>query len=80
MVPVAELSVEDVLITHELENRAPKKTDYLQEKIALQELAAKMADRPDAVLPRFVELAMTMTGGCYRLCGSAHRRRSCVRG
>ncbi len=54
---------DDVFITDELTKRAPKKTDYLQEKLALQDLAARMADHPDEVLPRFVELAMRMTGG-----------------
>ena len=52
----------DVFITDELTGRAPKKTDYFQEKLALQDLAARMADHPDEVLPRFVELAMRMTG------------------
>lgn len=53
----------DVFITEELGRRAPRKTDYLQEKLAIQELAASMADRPEEVLPRFVELAMKMAGG-----------------
>ncbi len=58
-----EIPVADVFITHELDRRAPKKTDYLQEKLALQELAARMADQPEGVLPRFVDLAMEMAGG-----------------
>jgi two-component sensor histidine kinase len=58
-----EPSVADVFITDELARRAPKKVDYLQEKLALQDLAARMADEPEAVLPRFVDLAMEMTGG-----------------
>ena len=58
-----ELPVADVFITHELYKRAPKKTDYLQEKLALQDLAARMADQPEEVLPRFVDLAMEMAGG-----------------
>ncbi len=58
-----ELAVADVFITDQLFRRAPKKVDYLQEKLALQELAARMADAPDEVLPRFVDLAMEMTGG-----------------
>jgi two-component sensor histidine kinase len=53
----------DVFITDELARRAPKKADHLQEKRALQDLAARMADDPDEVLPRFVDLAMRMTGG-----------------
>ena len=53
----------DVFITDELARRVPKKTDYRQEKLALQDLAARMADSPDEVLPGFVTLAMRMTGG-----------------
>jgi two-component sensor histidine kinase len=55
--------VADVYITGELEKRAPKKTDHLEEKRALQDLAARMANQPEEVLPRFVDLAMQMTGG-----------------
>jgi PAS domain S-box-containing protein len=55
--------VTDVFITDELDRRAPKKTDYLQEKLALQDIAARMADQPEEVLPRFVDLALEMTGG-----------------
>ena len=51
-------TVADVFITDELERRAPRKTDYLQEKLALQDLAARMADQPEEVLPRFVDLAL----------------------
>ena len=58
-----EPAVADVFITDELQRRTPKKTDYLQEKLALQEMTAHMADRPAEILPRFVELAMGMTGG-----------------
>lgn len=58
-----EPSFADVYISDELERRAPKRTDYFQEKRALQDLAAKMADSPEDVLPRFVDLAMEMTGG-----------------
>ena len=56
-------NVADVFITDELYRRVPKKTDYLQEKLALQDLAARMADQPEEVLPRFVDLALEMTGG-----------------
>ncbi len=56
-------TVADVYITDELDRRVPKKTDYLQEKLALQDLAAKMSDDPEQILPRFVDLAMTITGG-----------------
>ena len=53
----------DVYITDELDRRAPKKIDFLQEKSALQDLAARMANHPAEVLPRFVDLAMEMTDG-----------------
>lgn len=53
----------EVFISSELARRQPKKTDYLSEKLALQELAARMVDEPSQVLPRFVELAMQMTDG-----------------
>ena len=56
-------AIADVFITGELHRRSAKKTDYLQEKLALQVMAAHMADRPSEVLPRFVDLAMEMTGG-----------------
>ena len=56
-------SVADVYITDELAKRAPKKTDHLKEKLALQDLAARMAEQPEDVLPHFVDLAMEMTGG-----------------
>ena len=39
-------SVTDVYITDELERRAPQKAGYLKEKMALQELAARMAVSP----------------------------------
>jgi two-component sensor histidine kinase len=56
-------AISDVFITEELDRRAPKETDSLQEKLALQDLAGRMADHPAEVLPRFVDLAMEMTGG-----------------
>jgi hypothetical protein len=56
-------SLADVFITGELDRRAPTKTDYLQEKLALQDLAARMVDQPEDILPRFVDLAMEMAGG-----------------
>src|SRR5580698_10665629 len=58
-----EPSIASVFITDELERRPPKKTDYLKEKLALQDLAARMANQPEEVLPRFVDLAMDITGG-----------------
>jgi two-component sensor histidine kinase len=53
----------DVFITSELNRRAPKKTDYLQEKLALQDLARQMADDPAEVLPHLVDLALEICGG-----------------
>ena len=53
----------EVFITDELARRAPKRTDYLREKLALQDLAARMVEGPEKDLPRFVELAMQMAGG-----------------
>ena len=52
-----------VFITEELQRRAPKKTDYLQEKLALQDLALQMADHPAEVLPHLVDLAIQICGG-----------------
>ena len=63
MLQTLDPSVSDVFITDELARREPRKTDYLREKLALQELATRMADQPDDVLPRFVDLGMEMTGG-----------------
>lgn len=51
----------DVYITDDLFARAPKKTNYLEEKLAIQDLASRMASRPEEVLPRFVDLAMKLT-------------------
>ena len=53
----------DVFITEELLLRAPKKTDYLQEKLALQDLARQMVDHPAEVLPHLVDLAIEICGG-----------------
>jgi len=56
------LTVADVSITEELYRRAPPKTDYLREKLALQDLAVRMAERPEEVLPRLFDLALEITG------------------
>lgn len=53
----------DLYITDQLETRRVTQADYLREKRALQDLAARMLDAPEKVLPRFVELAMQITGG-----------------
>lgn len=54
---------DDVFITSELSLRVTHVVDHLKEKRALQDLANRMVDTPDEVLPRFVELAMAMAGG-----------------
>jgi len=54
---------DDVFITAELNNRAARPTDYIREKLAIQELAVSMADQPEELLPRFVGLAMEIAGG-----------------
>jgi two-component sensor histidine kinase len=53
----------DLYITNELERRPAKAVDHRRTKLALQDLAAHMADHPEEVLPRFVDLAMDLTGG-----------------
>lgn len=57
------MNLSDVFITEQLLKRRTRPADYLGEKNALQDLAARMVDEPEAVLPRFVELAMKMTDG-----------------
>ena len=51
-------AVAEVFITDELLRRAAPAPDYLREKLAIQDLAHQMADRPTEVLPRLVKLAM----------------------
>ena len=55
--------MDEVYITDELYLRPAKQPNYLREKQALQELASRIAHEPAAVLPKFVELAMELTGG-----------------
>jgi two-component sensor histidine kinase len=52
-----------IFYTDALMQRPARRTDYLREKQAMQDLAAQMADHPEKVLPRFVDLAMELTGG-----------------
>ncbi|HVJ43887.1 MAG TPA: HWE histidine kinase domain-containing protein [Dongiaceae bacterium] len=54
---------DDVFITDEMMQRPSEPVDHLEEKRALQALAANMVDHPERVLPHFVELAMKMAGG-----------------
>lgn len=55
---------EDLYITADLQGRPSPSSavDHLSEKLALQELAAHMLDRPDLLLPKLVERAMEATG------------------
>lgn len=53
----------DLFITDQLRRRPPRWTDYLQEKLALQDLARQMVAHPTDVLVRLVDLAMAVTGG-----------------
>jgi two-component sensor histidine kinase len=53
----------EIYITTELEGRPPRRTDHLAEKRAIQDLAGRLIDHPEEVLPRFVELAMLLTDG-----------------
>ena len=52
----------DVFVTEELAARPAKRTDCRREKKAMLDLASRLADASGEVLPRFVELAMEMTG------------------
>jgi hypothetical protein len=54
---------DDLLITDELPDRLAHKADYQREKMAIQDLARQMAEQPDQVLPRLVDLAMELCGG-----------------
>lgn len=57
-----ELNME-VFITETLATRPVRVEDLRREKVALQELADRMADDPADLLPHFVQLAMKLTGG-----------------
>ncbi len=53
---------QDVFCTAQLNARPIGKANYVQEKQALQELARCMVDEPNALLARYTELAMEITG------------------
>jgi two-component sensor histidine kinase len=53
-----------VFVTEEMLARPIREADFRREKLAIQDLAARMLDAPGEVLPRFVELAMDMLDGC----------------
>ncbi|HEX8642956.1 MAG TPA: HWE histidine kinase domain-containing protein [Allosphingosinicella sp.] len=52
-----------VFVSDEMAARPPKRADCQREKKAMLDLAARLADASGEVLPRFVELAMEITGG-----------------
>jgi two-component sensor histidine kinase len=58
----AASQAQEVFITEELAKRPAKRTDCQREKTAILDLAGRLADASSEVLPRFVELAMEMTG------------------
>jgi two-component sensor histidine kinase len=63
LIPPLEPAIADVFITEELDSRPLKPVDHLREKLAIQDLAARMVDHREEILPRFVDLAMELTGG-----------------
>lgn len=62
MTTLSAVTLADVVITHELDERPASAVDSTETKQAILELAARMAEGPDQVLPSFVDLAMQMTG------------------
>lgn len=61
--PTATATFDEVFVTRELAERPVTPIPQRRVKEAIQELAAHMATGPEKVLPRFVSLAMEMTGG-----------------
>ncbi len=61
---VPDALFDEVFITDEMWKRPATPANYQREKQAMQDLAARMLDTPEDVLPRFVELAMDMLDGC----------------
>src|SRR3569623_33391 len=51
-----------VFITAELSRRGVAPRDHLREKLAIHDIAERMADQPSEVLPRLVQLAMDISG------------------
>jgi GAF domain-containing protein len=52
----------DLFITEALDERGTRAPDYRQQSRAIQALAVQMANDPEEVLPKFVDLAMEITG------------------
>ncbi|MBR0653205.1 GAF domain-containing protein [Roseomonas terrae] len=61
--PGCAVPLDDIFLPDELARRVPARPDHLREKLAVYDLAALMADHPDALLPRFVDIALELTGG-----------------
>lgn len=59
----AAVTLQDVIVTRELDRRPAPDSDHARVNSAIQELAARMAYSPEEVLPRFVDLAMALGGG-----------------
>jgi two-component sensor histidine kinase len=53
----------DIFITDRLAARPPRRENLRLENRALQELVASLKDAQEEVLPRFVDIAMRLTGG-----------------
>lgn len=53
----------DIFITDELAARPPRRENHRLENLALQDLIASLKGPPEEVLPRFVDIAMKLTGG-----------------
>jgi two-component sensor histidine kinase len=53
-------AIAEVFITDQLQSRLGPAPDYLREKLAIQDLANHMTDRPGEILPRLVQLAMEL--------------------
>jgi signal transduction histidine kinase len=61
--PASYLTVDDLLITPELEKRPKRRAPDRETGTALQELSRQISEHPSDVLARFVELARQLCGG-----------------
>jgi two-component sensor histidine kinase len=57
------VALSDVIVTPELDCRPAPEINHQQVTRAIQELAARMVEGPEQVLPRFVDLAMALGDG-----------------
>lgn len=57
------VTLDELIISDELDRRPPVQSDHLKEKLAVYDLASRMVDHPDDLLPRFVDIALELTGG-----------------